>query len=98
MDVLEKKVELQKLPLSRAVFLKGFKRAQYQCIIWKSILTNQCLTNIARSGTDKYIHVMTTLPPAPETPLQLIKCGCNMSVCEPSRCKCKANHLCCTGL
>ena len=26
---------------------------------------------------DKYISVMTTLPPDPETPLQLIKCGCS---------------------
>ena len=28
--------ELQKLPPPRAVFLEGCKRAQYQCIIWKS--------------------------------------------------------------
>ena len=38
------------------------------------------------------------LPLATETPLQLIKCGCNMSVCETSRCKNKANHLYCTDL
>ena len=38
------------------------------------------------------------LPPAPETPQQLIKCSCNMSVCETSRCKYKANHLYCTDL
>ena len=37
-------------------------------------------------------------PPAPETPLQLIKCGCSMSVCETSRGKYKANHLYCTDL
>ena len=36
-DVLEKKkAELQKLPRSRAVFLEGVKRVQYQSIIWKS--------------------------------------------------------------
>ena len=29
-DVLEKKTELQELPLPRAVFLEGVKRAQYQ--------------------------------------------------------------------
>ena len=29
-DVLEKKAELQELPLPRAVFLEGVKRAQYQ--------------------------------------------------------------------
>ena len=38
------------------------------------------------------------LPPAPETPLQLIKCGCSMSVCDTSRCKYKANHLYCSDL
>ena len=38
------------------------------------------------------------LPPAPETPLQLIKCGCSMSVFETSRCKYEVNHLYCTDL
>ena len=38
------------------------------------------------------------LPPAPETPLQLIKCSCSMSVCETSRCKNKVNHSYCTDL
>ena len=38
------------------------------------------------------------LPLAPETPLQLIKCSCSMSVCETSRCKYKVNHLYCTNL
>ena len=38
------------------------------------------------------------LPLVPETSLQLIKCGCGMSVCETSRCKYKVNHLYCTDL
>ena len=38
------------------------------------------------------------LPPAPETPLQLRKCSCSMSVCETSRYKYKVNHLYCTDL
>ena len=38
------------------------------------------------------------LPPAPETPLQLIKCSCSMSVCATSQCKYKANHSYCTDL
>ena len=36
-DIWEKKkAEMQKVPLPRAVFLEGVKRAQYQCIIWKT--------------------------------------------------------------
>ena len=31
-----KKAELRNLPPSRATFLEGVKRAQYQFIIWKS--------------------------------------------------------------
>ena len=42
---------------------------------------------------DKYVSVMTTLPPDREAPLQLIKCGCSKSICEKYWCKCKANHL-----
>ena len=38
------------------------------------------------------------LPPAPETPLQLKKCGCSISVCETSGCKYKVNHLYCIDL
>ena len=41
---------------------------------------------------------MTTLPPAPEAPLQLILCGCSKSVCEASRCKCKNSYLYSTDL
>ena len=36
-DILEKKkAELQKLPLPRAVFLEGAKRAQSQCFLLKT--------------------------------------------------------------
>ena len=66
-----------------------------------SVTSAQCpwkvfLTIMVGSGTvinHKYIPVMTTLPPAPETPLQLIQCSCSKSACETSWCKCKSNHL-----
>ena len=50
-DILEKnKSELQKLPLPRAVFLEGVKRAQYQCIIWKTL----SVINPDKSMPDNY--------------------------------------------
>ena len=50
-DILErKKAELQKLPLPRAVFLEGVKRAQYQCIIWKT----SSVINPDKSMPDNY--------------------------------------------
>ena len=98
-----KQAESQKLPPSRAAFLEGIKRAQYQCIIWKSAPDpnpdKPMPDNYGwRRDCDKYIPIMTTLSPAPETLLQLIKCSCSKSVCETSRCKCKANNLYCTDL
>ena len=98
-----KQAESNKLPPSRAAFLESVKRSQYQCIIWKSAPDPNPDIPMPddygwKRDCDKYIPVMTTLPPAPETLLPLIKCGCNKSVCETSRCKCKANHLYCTDL
>ena len=46
----EKKAELQKLPPPRAVFLEGVKRAQYQCIIWKT----SSVINPDKSMPDNY--------------------------------------------
>ena len=98
-----KKAELQNQPPSRAAFLKGVKRTQYQFIIWKSapdINPDKPMpdNNGWKWECNKYISVMTTLPFAPEAPLQLIDCGCSKSLCEPSRCKSKAYHLYCTDL
>ena len=78
--------------------LEGVKRVHYQYIIWKSapdINPDKPMPDNYgwKRDYDKYISVMTTLPPDPEAPLQLIKCGCSKSVCETSRCKCKGNHL-----
>ena len=84
-DVLEKKAELQKLPPARALFLKGVKCAQYQFIIWKSLSDikpdKPTPDNYGwKRDCDKYISVMTSLPPASKAPLQLIKCGCAASL------------------
>ena len=87
-----KKAELRNLPPSRATFLEDVKRAQYQFIIWKSepdinLQADKPMPDNYgwKRDCDKYIYVMTTLPPAPEAPLQLIKCSCSKSVCKTSR-------------
>ena len=49
-DIWDKKAELQKLPLPRAVFLESVKRAQYQCIIWKTL----SVINPDKSMPDNY--------------------------------------------
>ena len=49
-DAFEEKNELKQLPFSRAVFLEGVKRAQYQCNIWKS----SAVINPDKSMPDNY--------------------------------------------
>ena len=86
----EKKAELQNLPPSKAVFLEGVKCAPFQFIIWKSapaINPDKPMPDSYgwKRDCDRYILVMTTLPPASEASLQLIKRGCSKFVCFTSR-------------
>ena len=79
--------ESHKMPPSRATFLECVKRVQYQYLIWKSIPDpNPAIQEPDKYGLkwdcNKFIPVMTTLPPAPETLLQQVKYGCSKSVCE----------------
>ena len=42
--------------------------------------------------------VMTTLQPAPDTVLYLVKCGCGKDKCGNNRCSCRRAGLMCTDL
>ena len=84
------KIELRNLLHSRATFLECVKLAQYQFIIWKSepdIYPDKPMPDNYgwKRDCDKYIYVMTTLPPAPRSPSAADKCGCSKSVCKKSR-------------
>ena len=67
------------------MFLKGVKHAHYQFIIRKSapgINSDKPMPDNYgwKRDCDKYISVITTLPPDPEAHLQLIKCGYSKSL------------------
>ena len=47
---------------------------------------------------DKWVPVMTSLPPAPEAIIQLVKCGCIKTRCSTNRCNCRKAELKCTNL
>ena len=42
--------------------------------------------------------VMTTLQPAPDAVLYLVKCGCGKDKCGNNRCSCRRAGLMCTDL
>lgn len=47
---------------------------------------------------NKWLPVMTTLPPAPQAVIQLVKCGCAKERYLTNRCKCCKANLNCTDL
>ena len=90
-DVLEKQklncetYHLQELSFSKLSNVRNinssFGNLHLTLILYKAMSANYG----CKRDCDKYISVMTTLSPAPEAPLQLIKCGCSKSVCKTSR-------------
>ena len=47
---------------------------------------------------EKWVPIMTTLPPAPQVIVHLVKCKCDKERCFTNRCQCKKNGLNCTDL
>ena len=46
----------------------------------------------------EWVPVMTTLPPAPEAVIELVKCRCSKERCSTNRCQCRRAGLLCTDL
>ena len=91
---LRKQAESNKLPPTKAAFLGSVERSPYQCIIWKTATEPIPSTPLPKNHGwkregDIFVPIMTTLPPATDTLLQLVKCGSSKSACDISRCKCK---------
>lgn len=86
----------------RYLVMLGFLyRANFIARAWKLSHTNiQKFANADLCGWKKMegslcAAVPTTKPPAPESLLYLIKCGCKKG-CASKSCSCKKNFLCCT--
>ena len=99
----KKNCQSEKLPPTMDALEQAIKRAQHQANIWaNAIIANPEALNPESFGwkiIDNLFHpVMSTLPPAPEAIVELIKCGCLKSKCESARCKCVANKLSCCEL
>ena len=76
-----KQAESDKLPPTKAALEQAILRAHYQCIVWvNDVVPNPVLPNPLKYGWHmedlSFVPVMTTLPPAPDAILMLVKCGC----------------------
>ena len=101
----KKQTKLEELPPTQAALHQAVLRAHYQLLVWKKdIVPNAVLPSPEGFGwkweVDKkaWIPVMTTLPPAPEAIIHLVKCKCTKERCANNRCKCRKAGLTCTDL
>ena len=92
-------------PPTQAALHQAVLRAHYQLLVWnKDIVPNPVLPSPEGFGwkweEDKkaWIPVITTLPPAPEAIIHLMKCKCTKERCANNRCKCRKAGLRCTDL
>lgn len=99
----KKQAQSERLPPTKSALKEAILRAHYQAMIWNSATT--CNPEIPspegygwRLVDNKWTPVMTSLPPAPEAILQLVKCGCAKDKCQTKRCQCVKAGLKCTDL
>ncbi|XP_014661606.1 PREDICTED: uncharacterized protein LOC106804783 [Priapulus caudatus] len=93
----------QSLPPTHAALRAAIMRAHYQALIWSvDVVANPELPSPDDYGwylvEGQYRPVMTTLPPAPEAVIHLVRCSCAKTKCSSNHCKCRKAGLRCTEL
>ena len=71
--------------------------ANYQAMVWNNDIVPQpqlpSLDNFGWKLEDKkWLPVISTLPPASETVIHLVKCGCAKERCSTNRCQCRKTN------
>ena len=74
-------MEDERLPPTKAALIQAIKRAHFQRIVWyNDTVANLNIPSPSEYGwreeAGRFSPVMTTIDPAPEVILQLVKCGC----------------------
>ena len=87
-------------PTSDALSLH-IKRAHYQAAVWRQ--SHKQYPDLPRPEemgwqmeNNTLVPVLMTLPPVPESCMELISCSCTTK-CMTVRCKCRKSRLCCTA-
>ncbi|XP_015750019.1 PREDICTED: uncharacterized protein LOC107329879, partial [Acropora digitifera] len=99
----KKHAQSENLPPTPAALWQAINRANYQALVWN--LDTVPEPQLPSPGTfgwksqdEKWVPVTTSLPPAPEAIIQLVKCGCIKTRCSTNRCNCRKTELKCTNL
>ena len=100
----KKQAQSERLLPTQAALHETILRVHYQLMVWNNDRArNPQLPPPQNYGWkrkgEKWLPVLTKLPPAPEAIFQLVKCTCTKERCSTNRCQChKAWGLNCTDL
>ena len=91
------------LPPTQKALRQDIKRANYEAFVWNldTVPEPQLPSPDTLGWTledDKWVHIMTSLPPGPEAIIQLVNCGYVKSRCSSSKSNCRKAELKCTHL
>ena len=94
-----RQAESEKLPPSEGALRETVLRAHYQAMVWYN--ANPDLPSPEGYGwkktDDAWCPIMTSVQPAREAIIELVRCGCKTQ-CATNRCQCKRAGLPCTDL
>jgi hypothetical protein len=98
----KKQAESERLPPTPDALRQAILRAHHQTFVWnQATVTNPVIPPPADHGWkqdgDRWIPIMTTQLPAPESVLHLVKCGCKKQ-CRTERCSCRKAGLSCSDI
>ena len=98
----KKQAQSENLPPTLGTLRHAVLRAHYQAMVWANdVVANPIMPSPEEYGwekeEDRWIPVMTCLPPAPEAIIELVKCGCKTQ-CASNRCQSRPAGLQCTDL
>lgn len=95
--------EAERLPPTAAVLELHILRAHYQAMVWYH--DNEPHPNLPSPTeygwsleNNKYVPVVTSLKPAPEAVIELVRCGCRKTQCINARCSCRKANMVCTEM
>ena len=99
----KKEAQSKNLPPTPETLQQAINRANYLALVCNlDTVPEPQLPSTETFGwkleDDKWVPVMTSLPPAPEAIIQLVKCGCIKTLRSTNRCNCRKAELQCTNL
>jgi hypothetical protein len=101
----KKQAQSERLPPTFAALYQAILRSHYQLLVWNNDdVSNPALPSPSDFGwkweedEKSWTPVMTTLPPAPNAIVHLVRCNCQKQRCSNNRCQCRKASLNCTEL